>query len=81
MGCLVFNKDTKVHPYNELYDLKRWDYLKDEFNKNLFKIFNLTEISPLIILMQIGISVLKLPQSFENPNVKFLLIILYYLDK
>ncbi|EFC43535.1 predicted protein [Naegleria gruberi] len=69
MAALAFGPKTLMAGYKELYDDKRWDELVEEFNKENYKLYGMTEEATLFKLLKAGLSALKTPYSYDENSI------------
>ncbi|KAI8349200.1 CTLH/CRA C-terminal to lish motif domain-containing protein [Choanephora cucurbitarum] len=68
MGLLAYKNDTQCQPYKDLYDIRRWQELIDQFRADNYALCSLTSHPLLSITLQAGLSALKTPQCYEHEN-------------
>lgn len=68
MALLAFPSDTKISPYKELLEEKRWDKLVEQFRQENYRLFQMASQSVFTVALQAGLSALKTPQCYSKEN-------------
>jgi macrophage erythroblast attacher len=65
-GLLAIAPDTLLDKYQELYADSRWSMLTEMFRGDFFAFYGLPKESPLLLILQAGLAVLKTPSCNEK---------------
>lgn len=68
LGALAFSPATQCASYKALFSESRWDDLIARFRRDNFAIHGLPPESPLVTMLQAGLSALKTPMCGEPAN-------------
>ncbi|XP_035672896.1 E3 ubiquitin-protein transferase MAEA-like [Branchiostoma floridae] len=71
MGLLAYPPDTQVQPYKDFYEPSRWDAMVQQFQWENFKIHQISNYSVFCLTLQAGLSSLKTPHCYRDPESNY----------